>query len=62
MSVEDDRPPKKIIHEVGQDLALLSVGELDERVALLAAEIERLKLARAAKEAAKLAAASVFKS
>ena len=32
---DDDRPKKKITHEIGQDLTLLSVGELDERVALL---------------------------
>jgi uncharacterized small protein (DUF1192 family) len=62
MSVDDDRPKKKVTHDVGQDLALLSVGELDERMALLASEIERLKAARAAKEAAKAAAASFFKS
>ena len=28
---DDDRPKKKIIHEIGQDLTLLSVGELTER-------------------------------
>ena len=32
---DDDRPKKKIAHEIGQDLALLSVGELEERIALL---------------------------
>ena len=32
---DDDRPKKKITHEIGQDLTLLSVGELAERVALL---------------------------
>ena len=32
---DDDRPKKKITHEIGQDLTLLSVGELTERVALL---------------------------
>ena len=25
---DDDRPKKKIVHEIGQDLALLSVNEL----------------------------------
>jgi len=39
----DDLPKKKITHEMGQDLALLSVGELAERVALLKDEIARLK-------------------
>ena len=40
---EDDRPKKKIAHEIGQDLALLSVEELAERIALLHDEIARLE-------------------
>ena len=40
---DDDRPKKKITHEIGQDLYLLSVKELEERIALLSEEIERLK-------------------
>ena len=32
---EDDRPKKKIVHEIGQDLTLLSVTELNERIALM---------------------------
>ncbi len=32
---DDDRPRKKITHEIGQDLSLLSVEELNERIALL---------------------------
>ncbi len=60
--MDEERAAKKTItHEVGQDLALLSVSELDERLALLASEIERLKGARTAKEAAKAAAAAFFK-
>ena len=39
---DDDRPKKKISHEIGQDLSLLSVKELDERIALLQGEIARL--------------------
>ena len=39
---DDDRPKKKIVHEIGQDLTLLSVKELDERVGLLKEEIARL--------------------
>ena len=30
---EDDRPKKKIVHEIGQDLTLLSATELTERIA-----------------------------
>jgi uncharacterized small protein (DUF1192 family) len=40
---DDDRPKKKITHEIGQDLALISVRELEERIALLRQEIERLE-------------------
>ena len=59
--MDDDRPKKKPSHEIGQDLSLLSVAELDERVALLEAEIARLNADRAAKLASKSAADAVFK-
>ena len=42
-SEDDDKPRKKISHEIGQDLSLLSVEELTERIALMNAEIERLQ-------------------
>ncbi|HEY2246798.1 MAG TPA: DUF1192 family protein, partial [Bradyrhizobium sp.] len=44
---DDDRPRKKITHEIGQDLSLLSLEELNERIALLNAEAERLREAAA---------------
>jgi uncharacterized small protein (DUF1192 family) len=59
---DDDRPRKKITHEIGQDLSLLSVEELNERIALLNAEIERLQQAATKKRASKDAANSIFKS
>jgi uncharacterized small protein (DUF1192 family) len=59
---EDDRPIKKLAHEIGQDLALLSVDELTERIALLQQEITRLDSARAAKLASRNAADAVFKT
>ena len=63
MAIEDDdKPRKKITHEIGQDLSLLSVEELTERIALMNSEIERLQLAAAKKRASKEAANSVFKS
>jgi len=63
MAIEDDdRPRKKITHEIGQDLLLLSVEELAERIALLTSEIERLREAAARKRASKDAANSIFKS
>jgi uncharacterized small protein (DUF1192 family) len=61
-SDDEDRPRKKITHEIGQDLALLSVGELSERIALLQAEIERLQEASKSKEASRSAADKFFKS
>ena len=61
-SEDDDRPRKKMSHEIGQDLSLLSVEELAERIALLSSEIERLKEAVAKKRASRDAANSVFKS
>jgi uncharacterized small protein (DUF1192 family) len=64
MAIEDDdnKPRKKITHEIGQDLSLLSVEELTERIALMAAEIERLQAAAAKKRASKEAADSFFKT
>jgi len=58
---DDERPRKKVTHEVGQDLSLLSLEELTERIALLASEIERLKEAAARKRASKDAADGFFK-
>ena len=63
MAIEDDdKPRKKISHEIGQDLSLLSVEELTERIALMNAEIERLQQAAARKRASKDAANNFFKS
>jgi uncharacterized small protein (DUF1192 family) len=59
---DDDKPRKKVSHEIGQDLSLLSVEELGERIALLTAEIERLQAAVTKKRASKDAANSFFKS
>ncbi len=59
---EDDRPKKKIAHEIGQDLALLSVEELAERIALLKAEIARLDEVMAKKRASRSVADQFFKS
>ncbi len=53
------KPPA---HDIGQALDLLSVDEIDERIDLLMAEIERLKQTRAAKAASRLAADAIFKS
>jgi uncharacterized small protein (DUF1192 family) len=57
----EDRPKKKIIHEIGQDITLLSVFELKERVEILKMEISRLEAAAVSKDAAKNAADLFFK-
>ena len=59
---DDDRPRKKVTHEIGQDLSLLSVEELNERIALLTTEVERLQAAATKKRASKDAANNFFKS
>ena len=59
---DDDRPRKKITHEIGQDVSLLSVEELTERITLLTTEIARLQEAASKKRASKDAANAVFKS
>jgi uncharacterized small protein (DUF1192 family) len=58
---EDDRPKKKVAHEIGQDLALLSVGELAERISLLKDEIGRLETEMTRKRASQSAADAFFK-
>jgi uncharacterized small protein (DUF1192 family) len=58
---DDDRPKKKIVHEIGQDLALLSVKELQERIALLKEEIARLEASIAGKQASRTVADQFFK-
>jgi len=59
---DDDRPKKKITHEIGKDLYLLSVEDLTERIALLTAEIARLQEAATKKRASKYAASAFFKT
>jgi uncharacterized small protein (DUF1192 family) len=58
---EDDRPKKKIVHEIGQDLALLSVGELHARIELLKEEIARLTADIARKQTSRDVADHFFK-
>ena len=58
---DEDQPKRKIVHEIGQDLALLSLGELNERIALLRQEIARLEAAASSKKASRDVAAQFFK-
>lgn len=59
---EDDRPRPKATHELGQDLSLLSVDDIEARIAALTTEIERLKADAAKKRTSRDAANAFFKS
>ena len=58
---DDDRPKRKITHDIGQDLSLLSVTELNERIGLMREEIVRLEADIAKKQATRSAADQFFK-
>jgi uncharacterized small protein (DUF1192 family) len=58
---DEDAPKKKLVHEIGQDLTLLSASELADRIALLKDEIARLEADIAKKQAVKSAADLFFK-
>ena len=54
-------PPKRLTHEVGQDLSALSEDELGARVELLRREIARLEAEARRKAAVRDAAHAFFK-
>ncbi len=58
---DDDRPAKKLAHEIGSDLSMLSVGDLDARIDLLNQEIARLEADKQKKQAGRMAADNFFK-
>ena len=61
MALFEEEPKKKLVHEIGQDLSALSVGELEERIGLLREEIVSLEGEKAAKGASRNAADDLFK-
>lgn len=62
MAIFDDEPRKPAsAHVVGQDISLMSVDELSERIAMLKAEIERLEGERAKRGQTKSAAEALFR-
>ncbi|MET0169547.1 MAG: DUF1192 domain-containing protein [Aliihoeflea sp.] len=62
MAIFDDEPVRKRpVHEIGQDLSLLSVSELAERIEALKAEIARLEADMDAKGSTRSAAEALFK-
>jgi uncharacterized small protein (DUF1192 family) len=58
---DDDKPVKKVTHEIGADLAALSVDELRARIALLREEIGRIEAEVTAKSSSRNTAESLFK-
>ena len=59
---DEARPKAKVAHALGEPIDDLSVRELDERIVLLRAEIERLEAAKRVKQAASDHAGLIFKS
>lgn len=63
MSLFDDVPKEKPVpHRLGEDLATLSIDELEARIELLQAEIVRLRTAIEGKTASRQAASAFFKT
>ncbi|SIQ38586.1 Uncharacterized small protein, DUF1192 family [Rhizobium sp. RU20A] len=58
---EEATKPKRPGHEIGADLSLISADELQERIGLLKAEIERLEAEMAKKRASRSAAEGLFR-
>jgi uncharacterized small protein (DUF1192 family) len=62
MAIFDDEPKKPArVHQIGQDLSLLSVDELAERIGQLQAEIARLEVELKSKGTTKAAAEALFR-
>jgi uncharacterized small protein (DUF1192 family) len=61
MDTEDERPKKRPDIVIGEDLAMMSVEELNRRIQILEQEIQRYRAAIAEKQKSKDAANSVFK-
>ena len=61
MHEEDNRPKPAGAITPGEDVSMLSISELEERIAEMAREIERLRGVIKSKNESKAAADSVFK-
>lgn len=59
--MQEEEPKKIRSHEIGMALDALSVEELEDTIALLEAEIVRLRAAMQAKGASRQAAEAAFK-
>jgi uncharacterized small protein (DUF1192 family) len=58
---DEELPKKKIAHEIGQDLYLISAEDLADRIALLKQEIARLEAAMQKAAASRNMADQFFK-
>lgn len=58
---DDDRPKPKRRHEIGEDVSLLGVSELQARIGELKDEIARLEAELASRGQTRNAAESLFK-
>jgi uncharacterized small protein (DUF1192 family) len=61
MDMEEDRPKKRLDIVIGEDLAMMSVEELNRRIQTLEQEIQRYRTSIAEKQKSRNAANSVFK-
>jgi uncharacterized small protein (DUF1192 family) len=59
--LDDDRPKKQPVHDIGCDITFLSADELTARIELLQLEIKRLEEDRVKKSAGRLAAENLFR-
>lgn len=62
MLIDENEPKKKLPFQIGQDLSDLSVGDIEEVIAELEAEIVRLQTDAKHKQVSKNAADALFKS
>ncbi|KAB1087894.1 DUF1192 domain-containing protein [Neorhizobium galegae] len=60
--IDDERPKKPTTHELGCDLSMLSLDELESRIGLLKQEIARIEAEKEKKAAGRRAADNLFRS
>lgn len=58
---DEERPERKKGHDIGEDLAALSLDELEARIGLLRAEIDRIEDTIKSKRASAAAADAFFR-
>ena len=61
MDSDEFLPEKKIMHEIGCELDLLSIEELEARIALMKTEIKRLEISIEIKKTSRHDADAIFK-